>query len=654
MRRDHSSCLLRPFLGAYLVLTLLSMATEVFAQSGRIKQPVKPTTSTTGTTRPKRVSSGTETQSPQQTSQSPIRLPSGTVIMDEAPPAPPAPKPTPTPAPDTSAGDEIGVEDVVRISSNLVTVPASVVDAQGRAIIDLKLEDFELRVDGQPRTISDLNRSEVPVTLALLFDNSQSLTAAREFEKQAAVRFFRSVIRPIDKAAIYSVATDVVLAQPLTNNVASLVRTIDHFGKPEGATRLLDGIAEAANYLRPYPGRKVIVIVSDGEDTLSETEFDPLLRRVLAADCQVYAVQTKQIEYAMLTGEAGNANIRALAAERRLLDLTTHTGGAVYTPLRTNDLDAAFTQISADLAQQYILSYYPTDDRMDGRFRIISVRVASRSNMRVRARRGYYPRRPNERVSYNVQTPASSAPLANQANSEPQIESVQSTRSTTETVSPNPASVLSVRTSGSVPARSRRVGPADSGDDTESDNNVLAVVTVEETIPKSDKVPVNPSETAPNRTPPPNASSSVTTPNSTDSAPVTKTARPDSTTSSSAASAPSPDKSSAPKTAPPDTKTSSPNTRPVSGGVLNGIAISLPKPRYPAVARNARASGVVTVEVLLDEEGKVISARALDGSPYLRDAAVEAARLARFSPTVLSGQPMRVSGVITYKFTLVE
>jgi Ca-activated chloride channel family protein len=567
--------------------------------------------------------------------------------MDEAPPAPPPPKPTPTPAPDTSAGEEIGAEDVVRISSNLVTVPASVVDAQGRAIIDLKLEDFELRVDGQPRTISDLNRSEVPVTLALLFDNSQSLTAARDFEKQAAVRFFRSVIRPIDKAAIYSVATDVVLAQPLTNNVAALVRTIDHFGKPEGATRLLDGIAEAANYLRPYPGRKVIVIVSDGEDTLSEIEFDRLLRNILAADCQVYAVQTKQIEYAMLTGEAGNANIRALAAERRLMDLTTHTGGAVYTPLRTPDLDAAFTQISADLAQQYILSYYPTDDRMDGRFRIISVRVASRSNMRVRARRGYYPRRPNERVSYNVQTPVSSTPLASQQNSEPP----QTPTSTIETVSP---SVLSVRTSGSVPARSRRVGPAESGDDTETNDNVLAVVTVEETISKGDKAPVNSSETAPYRTAPSNSSSSGATPNSTNTPPVTKTAGSDSTTSSSAATASSTDKSPATKTEPPDTTTSSPNTRPVSGGVLNGIAISLPKPRYPAAAKNARASGVVTVEVLLDEGGKVVSARAVYGNPYLRDAAVEAARLARFSPTVLSGQPMRVSGVITYKFTLVE
>jgi TonB family protein len=86
--------------------------------------------------------------------------------------------------------------------------------------------------------------------------------------------------------------------------------------------------------------------------------------------------------------------------------------------------------------------------------------------------------------------------------------------------------------------------------------------------------------------------------------------------------------------------------------VLNGKAINLPKPLYPSGAKLMRASGVVTVEVLLSEEGKVISARAVDGNTSLRQAAVDAARLARFSPTILSGQPVKVAGFITYKFSL--
>jgi protein TonB len=90
----------------------------------------------------------------------------------------------------------------------------------------------------------------------------------------------------------------------------------------------------------------------------------------------------------------------------------------------------------------------------------------------------------------------------------------------------------------------------------------------------------------------------------------------------------------------------------ISGGVLNGKAISKPQPPYPAIARAARASGTVTVQIVVDETGRVISAQAVSGHPLLQQAAVGAARGARFSPTLLSGQPVKVSGVITYNFVL--
>jgi periplasmic protein TonB len=102
---------------------------------------------------------------------------------------------------------------------------------------------------------------------------------------------------------------------------------------------------------------------------------------------------------------------------------------------------------------------------------------------------------------------------------------------------------------------------------------------------------------------------------------------------------------------PPPTPKPAPKA-PISGGVLNGKAISLPKPAIPAVARTAHASGVVTVQVTIDENGNVISARAVSGHPLLQQAAVAAARQARFSPTKLSGQPVKVTGVITYNFQL--
>jgi TonB family protein len=104
---------------------------------------------------------------------------------------------------------------------------------------------------------------------------------------------------------------------------------------------------------------------------------------------------------------------------------------------------------------------------------------------------------------------------------------------------------------------------------------------------------------------------------------------------------------------PPPSPGPRPILKPVSGGVLNGTALVLPAPAYPEAAKRMRTSGVVTVEVVLDESGKVVSATASSGPPILREAAIQAARKARFSPTKLSGQPVKVSGIINYKFALV-
>ena len=288
----------------------------------------------------------------------------------------------------SESGDEVvDVPDVVRISSNLVPIPASVVDTKGQAVTGLKLEDFELWVDGQLRSISDMTRAESPVRLAMLFDNSGSVDFAREFEKQAAMHFFGKVLRPTDEAAIYSVETDSYLAQPFTSDIRTLERIIASFGKPEGSTSLFDAIVDAAAYLRPYRGRRVIVIVSDGVETTSRHDFETTMRQALADDCQIFVVQT---------GLYDGANVRALAAERRMEQFAKQTGGAAYMPKSTSDLEIAFKQRAADLAQQYILSYYQAEILRDGRFHVIDLRVKSRKDVRVRARKGYYsPKRAN-------------------------------------------------------------------------------------------------------------------------------------------------------------------------------------------------------------------------------------------------------------------
>jgi VWFA-related protein len=336
---------------------ILAIASVASAQSGRVKPAETPA--------PGKISKPNVIYIPTQTTRT---------------------SPTPTPTPNDEG-------DVLKVASTLVPIPVSVVDANGRAVTNLALADFELRVGGKVVDLSDLSRSESPIRLAMLFDNSSSVLIAREFEKDAAIKFFRRVIRPEkDLAALFSVATTTKLEQPFTSQISSLTNAIELFPTPEGATALLEGIIEGSEYLREVSGRRVMIIVSDGDDTKSDVTFEETVRALQVANCQVYVVKTTDFENYKRTGSRrGNANIRALAAERRMSEIARQTGGAVHSPVDERELDEAFRQISAELSQQYILSYYPDDDpTVRGQFREITLTLKNRPNLTVRTRKGYY------------------------------------------------------------------------------------------------------------------------------------------------------------------------------------------------------------------------------------------------------------------------
>lgn len=348
----------------FLTILVFALATSSFAQSGRVKKK-----GDKEETKPNSDINYVPTQTVKEKLKS---------EMDGSP--------TPTP----QKSDE---GDVINVESALVPIPVSVIDRQnGRALTDLELKDFVLKVDDQIVEIGELFRSESPVRLTLLFDNSSSVLIAREFEQKAATRFFKRVIRPEkDLAALYSVAGISQLEQPLTKDVSALIRAIKNLPPPKGATSLHDALIEASNYLEDYNGRRVIVVVSDGQDTLSDSTFDNMVKIVQQNNCQVYIVQTTDFENNKRTGNrGGSANLRALAAERRMENLAIQTGGAVYTPINERELDEAFNQISAELSNQYILGYYPTDESKDNRFRTIDLQIKSDKNLTIRARKGYY------------------------------------------------------------------------------------------------------------------------------------------------------------------------------------------------------------------------------------------------------------------------
>ena len=343
-----------------IIATILLLAVSSAAQSGRIKPPENPSP----TPKPSQKTS---------TKYNPTQGP------DEIP------RPTPTP--------KLSDDDVIKVDSTLVPIPVTVLDANGKVITNLKLADFELKINGKTAEISDLSRSESPIRLAMLFDNSSSVLIAREFETKAAVRFFDRVLRPEkDLAALFSVSTTTRIEQRFTPDVGLLNRAIESFPPPVGATALLDGIRLAAEYLGEVQGRRVVVIVSDGDDTSSDSTLAETLKSLQLSNCQVYVVKTTDFENFKRTGSrGGTANIRQLAAERRMIEIANQTGGKVYSPIDEKELDEAFRQISAELSQQYILSYYPENEKeFRGAFREISLSVKAKPNVDVRTRKGYY------------------------------------------------------------------------------------------------------------------------------------------------------------------------------------------------------------------------------------------------------------------------
>lgn len=286
-------------------------------------------------------------------------------------------------------------DEVISIESALVPIPVSLIGSDGRPIRNLVKEDLTLTVDGEPAEISELFTSDTPVRLALLFDNSSSVMVAREFEKDAAIRFFKRVLRPDkDLAALFSVATATRLEQTFTGDVSRLVRSIELFPPPAGATALLDGIIQAANYLEDTTGRRVIVIVSDGDDTVSDSTFEKTIKTLQTTNCQVFVVKTTDFENFIRTGSrTGSANTRQLSAERRMKEIAEQTGGAVYSPIDRTELDGAFRQISAELSQQYIISYYPEPDpARSGTFRTFDLKYKRPDKVMIRFRKGYYIR----------------------------------------------------------------------------------------------------------------------------------------------------------------------------------------------------------------------------------------------------------------------
>jgi Ca-activated chloride channel family protein len=278
-----------------------------------------------------------------------------------------------------------GQRTTFKVDVKLVNVFVTVTDRRGAPVGDLTKGDFRIFEDGNPETIAVFDReSELPLSIVLSLDTSLSTKKDLPLELRSARRFVRSILRPQDSLALYQFSEVVDELVPFTSNLDRIERGVErvHLGS---ATALYDALFLGAQALTKRQGRKVMVVITDGGDTVSSVKYAEALRASQQAEAIIYSIIVVPIE-----ASAG----RDIGGEHALIQLSHDTGGKYYYASGQEQLDQAFRQISDELRTQYLLAYYPARRLADSDFRRIRVEVAPRatdgSPLVARYRTGYY------------------------------------------------------------------------------------------------------------------------------------------------------------------------------------------------------------------------------------------------------------------------
>jgi Ca-activated chloride channel family protein len=282
---------------------------------------------------------------------------------------------------------------VFRIESKLVSLWVNVTDQNGAVVGGLTKDDFKVAEDGRPQAIKLFEReSEVPLHLTLAIDTSASTFKDRVRERDASKTFVHAIMRQQDEMSLIEFSTFVTLKVPFTNKVNQLDRGLNELRGGE-ATALYDAIYLASDKLAKKQGRKVLVLISDGGDTVKGTTYEEAFRAALQSEVMIYSVIDVPIE-----ASAG----RDLGGEHALITLAQDTGGKSFY-VEAGNLERAFAQVSEDLRTQYLLGYYPKNQPPGQSFHHVSVTVprASAEAFNIRYRTGYFseePEKPKRRV----------------------------------------------------------------------------------------------------------------------------------------------------------------------------------------------------------------------------------------------------------------
>ncbi|HRR25346.1 MAG TPA: VWA domain-containing protein [Acidobacteriota bacterium] len=267
-----------------------------------------------------------------------------------------------------------------RVEVEAVNLLVTVVDKKtGKFVKELTADDFEVYEDGVLQEITNFaSETNLPLAIALCIDTSSSVKLKLDFEKEAAIDFLFTVMRPIDQALVAEFDTGVTLLHDFTPNPNDLVREINRL-RAGGGTSLYDAIYLVSEQkLLNTEGRRTLIVLSDGADLTSKRSFQEALEMALRAEAVIYAISTTRFG-AQVDYEGENA----------LKQLTEPTGGQVFFPFSTSEFTKAFLKIEEELRSQYSITYVPSNRRRDGSFRKITVKV-KRDGVEVRHRSGYY------------------------------------------------------------------------------------------------------------------------------------------------------------------------------------------------------------------------------------------------------------------------
>jgi VWFA-related protein len=307
--------------------------------------------------------------------------------LAQIPTAPAAPPPPP---------ETGGQESRIRVDVNLVVLHTTVIDDRGRFADGLKQDSFRVLEDKVEQKLAVFKREDIPVSMGLVIDNSGSMRDKRPRVNQAAITLVEAS-NPQDEAFVVNFNDDFYLDldKDFTNSVPELKEALERIDS-RGSTALYDAIIGSLDHVKKgHKDKKVLLIVTDGEDNTSHNSLEKTIREVQKTDTVIYTI-------GLLSEESKKS---AKRAKRALEEIAKASGGLAYFPENVEDVHSICEQVAHDIRNQYTLAYYPTNTKRDGTFRAVQVDVIpprGRGRLVARTRNGYYaPGGPNSNAAGN-------------------------------------------------------------------------------------------------------------------------------------------------------------------------------------------------------------------------------------------------------------